>query len=235
MMNELTQYTSEENYAIITLNNGKVNAISHEVIDSLNQLLDKVEQDKKVVILTGQSGIFSAGYDLKSMTASAESALELVTKGSKLSHRMLSFPYPIIVACTGHAIAKGAFLLLSADYRLGAEGDFKIGLNEVIIGMTMHNAGIEIAKGRLTPNYLNRSVNNAEMYSPERAITAGFLDKVVPENHLLPTAIKIAEMFTKLNQKAHYKTKLKVRKTLLNSLKKAIKKDNKEGLNPPSK
>ncbi len=234
-MSALIDYTSEENYVIITLNNGKVNAISHEVIDSLNQLLDKAEAQKKVVILTGQPGIFSAGYDLKSMTTSPESALKLVTKGSKLSHRMLSFPTPIITACTGHAIAKGAFLLLSADYRLGAEGNFKIGFNEVLIGMTMHNAGVQIAKGRLTPNYVNRSVNNAEMYSPKDAVTAGFLDKIVPEIQVLPTAIKIAEMFAKLNIKAHHQTKLKVRKTALRSLKKAIKKDAENGLNPPSK
>ncbi|MCD8415834.1 crotonase/enoyl-CoA hydratase family protein [Tenacibaculum dicentrarchi] len=234
-MSALIDYTSEENYVIITLNNGKVNAISHEVIDSLNQLLDKAEAKKKVVILTGQPGIFSAGYDLKSMTTSPESALKLVTKGSKLSHRMLSFPTPIITACTGHAIAKGAFLLLSADYRLGAEGNFKIGFNEVLIGMTMHNAGVQITKGRLTPNYVNRSVNNAEMYSPKDAVTAGFLDKIVPEIQVLPTAIKIAEMFAKLNLKAHHQTKLKVRKTALRSLKKAIKKDAENGLNPPSK
>ncbi|MBE7698274.1 crotonase/enoyl-CoA hydratase family protein [Tenacibaculum finnmarkense] len=234
-MSALIDYTSEENYVIITLNNGKVNAISHEVIDSLNQLLDKAEAQKKVVILTGQPGIFSAGYDLKSMTTSPESALKLVTKGSKLSHRMLSFPTPIIAACTGHAIAKGAFLLLSTDYRLGAEGNFKIGFNEVLIGMTMHNAGVQIAKARLTPNYVNRSVNNAEMYSPKDAVTAGFLDKIVPENQVLPTAIKIAEMFAKLNLKAHHQTKLKVRKTALRSLKKAIKKDAENGLNPPSK
>ncbi len=234
-MNELIQYTSTDDvYAIITINNGKANAISHEVIDALNEAFDKAEQEQKIVILTGQPGIFSAGYDLKSMTTSAESALELVTKGSKLSYRMLSFPYPIITACTGHAIAKGTFLLLSSDYRLGTEGEFKIGLNEVMIGMTMHNAGIEIAKSRLSPVYFERSVNNSEIYNPKDAITAGFLDKIVPETHLLPTAIKIAEMFSKLNKKAHAETKLKVRKPYLDALAKAIDSDTKEGLNPPS-
>ena len=234
-MNELVQYTSADKYAIITLSNGKVNAISHEVIDSLNSLLDKAEQEKKIIILTGQPGMFSAGYDLKSMTTSPEAALELVTKGSKLSHRMLSFPFPIIAACTGHAIAKGAFLLLSTDYRLGTEGAFKIGLNEVMIGMTMHNAGIEIAKGRLAPVYFERSVNNSEIYNPKDAVTAGFLDKIVPESHLLPTAIKIAEMFASLNPKAHAATKLKVRQNYLASLEEAIKQDLVDGLHPPTK
>jgi enoyl-CoA hydratase len=224
-MNEFVTYQSEENYAIITINNGKANAISHEVIVGLNASLDKASEENKVVILTGKTGFFSAGFDLKVMAKSPESAKELVTKGSKLSLRMLSFPQPIIVACSGHAIAKGAFLLLSADYRIGVEGAFKIGLNEVMIGMTMHNAGIAIAKARLSEVYLNRSVNNAEMYSSKEAIEAGFLDLIVPENHLMSTAVKVAEMSAKLNKKAHAETKLKVRKQHLEALEIAIELD----------
>ena len=226
-MNEFVSYQSEENYAIITINNGKANAISHEVVAGLNAGLDKAEQEDKIVILTGTQGIFSGGFDLKVMKKSPESALELVTKGSKLSHRMLSFPKPIIIACNGHAIAKGAFLLLSADYRIGVEGDFKIGLNEVMIGMTMHNAGIAIAKSRLSEVYLNRSVNNAEIFSSKDAIRAGFLDTIVPEDHLFPTAVKVAGMFSKLNKKAHSETKLKVRKPHLDALENAIELDSK--------
>jgi enoyl-CoA hydratase len=229
-MNEFVSYQSKENYAIITINNGKANAISHEVVAGLHASLDKAEQDDKIVILTGTAGIFSGGFDLKVMTKSPESALDLVTKGSKLSLRMLSFPKPIIIACNGHAIAKGAFLLLSCDYRIGVEGDFKIGLNEVMIGMTMHHAGIAIAKSRLSELYLNRSVNNAEIFNTQDAIKAGFLDVIVPEDHLIPTAIKVAEMFTKLNSKAHAATKLKVRKSHLEALEKGIALDLKSSI-----
>lgn len=232
---KLVNYQSEEKYAIITIANGKANAISHEVIDEINTSLDKAEVESKIVIITGTTGMFSGGFDLKVMTQSPDSALELVTKGSKLSHRLLSFTRPVIMACSGHAIAKGAFLLLSADYRIGVEGDFKIGLNEVLIGMTMHRAGIQIAKGRLSNVYVDRSVNNGEIYNPKDAVTAGFLDKIVPQEHLLPTAIKIAEMFAQLNPKAHKETKLKVRKPHLDALEKAIEQDVKEGLHPPTK
>ena len=225
IMNEFVTYTSAENYAIITINNGKANAISHEVIVGLNASLDKASEENKVVILTGKTGFFSAGFDLKVMAKSPDSAKELVTKGSKLSLRMLSFPQPIIIACSGHAIAKGAFLLLSADYRIGVEGDYKIGLNEVMIGMTMHNAGIAIAKARLSEVYVNRSVNNAEIYSSKQAIEAGFLDLIVPEEHLMSTAVKVAEMSDKLNKKAHAETKLRVRKQHLEALEIAIELD----------
>ena len=224
-MNNVVTYQSEENYAIITINNGKANAISHQVISELNKCLDKAEGEQKVVILTGTPGIFSGGFDLKVMKESPKSALELVTKGSNLSLRMLSFPMPIIAACNGHAIAKGAFLLLSTDYRIGTEGDFKIGLNEVLIGMTMHYAGIAIAKSRLSEVYLNRSVNNGEIFDPKNAVKAGFLDTIVPQDLLLPTSIKIANMFAQVNKKAHAETKLKVREVHLKSLEKAIELD----------
>jgi len=220
-------YTSKETHSTITINNGKVNAISHEVIDELNTAFDQAENEQKVVVLTGKEGIFSAGYDLKTMTASADSAKALVTKGSKLVHRMLSFPLPIIGACNGHAIAKGAFLLLACDYRIGVEGDFKIGLNEVQIGMTMHHAGIAIARARLAPVFLDRSVINAELYNPKDAMTVGFLDLVVATNHLEATAAKVAGMFSKLNMKAHAETKLKVRAGILADLAEAIELDSK--------
>ena len=229
-MNEFVTYKSKEEYAVISINNGKANAISHEVITGLHACLDKAEAEQKVVILTGTPGIFSGGFDLKVMKESPQSALELVTKGSQLSLRMLSFPMPIIAACNGHAIAKGAFLLLSTDYRIGTEGDFKIGLNEVLIGMTMHHAGIAIAKSRLSEVYLNRSVNNGEIYNPKDAIRAGFLDTIVPEDLLLPTAIKVAKMFSQVNKKAHAETKIKVRKPHLEALEKAIELDLKSSI-----
>ena len=227
-MNEVVDYKSEENHALITIANGKANAISHEVIEGLNAALDTALEEDKVVILTGQPGIFSAGFDLKVMTKSPESAKELVTKGSKLSLRMLSFPKPIIIACNGHAIAKGGFLLLSSDYRIGVEGDFKIGLNEVQIGMTMHHAGIVIARAKLAHTYLDRSVNNSEIFNPKEAIKAGFLDILVPVTQLLPTAIKVAGMFSQLNSNAHAATKVRVRKPHLIALEKAIELDLKE-------
>ena len=109
---EQIQVKIENNVLTITLNNGKVNAITHQVISEINTALDQAEQESAVVILTGQAGMFSAGYDLNTMKASSDSAIALVTEGSKLARRMLAFPTPIIAACSGHAVAKGAFLLL---------------------------------------------------------------------------------------------------------------------------
>jgi enoyl-CoA hydratase len=224
-MSQLVITHIENNVATITIQNGKVNAISHQVLDELDLALDVAEQQQAVVVITGQVGMFSAGYDLKVMQESMSLMMELVEKGSTFTRRMLSFPYPIIVACSGHAVAKGAFLLLAADYRIGVEGQFKIGLNEVAIGMTMHHAGIELARGRLAPVFFNRSVILAEMVSPQEALIAGFLDKVVSSEALMPTAQSIANAMTKLDMKAHYQTKLKSRAALLEVLDESILKD----------
>ncbi|RWU17838.1 crotonase/enoyl-CoA hydratase family protein [Pseudomonas alkylphenolica] len=224
-MSELISYHLEDGIATLTLNNGKVNAISPDVIAAFNAALDQAVQDRAVVIITGQPGILSGGYDLKVMTAGPKEAVSLVTAGSTLARRMLSHPFPIIVACPGHAVAKGAFLLLSADYRIGVEGPFSIGLNEVQIGMTMHHAGIELARDRLRRSAFHRSVINAEMFDPVSAVEAGFLDKVVPVEQLQEAALSAARQLKKINMNAHKHTKLKVRKALLDTLDDAIIRD----------
>ncbi|MDZ4193775.1 MAG: crotonase/enoyl-CoA hydratase family protein, partial [Pseudomonas sp.] len=163
-MSDLISYQLEDGIATLTLSNGKVNAISPDVIAAFNAALDRAEQDRAIVVITGQPGILSGGYDLKVMTSGPQNAINLVAAGSTLARRMLAHPYPIIVACPGHAVAKGAFILLSADYRIGVEGPFNIGLNEVQIGMTMHHVGIELARDRLRKSAFHRSVINGEMF-----------------------------------------------------------------------
>lgn len=224
-MSELISYHLEDGIATLTLSNGKVNAISPDVIAAFNAALDQAVTDRAIVIITGQPGILSGGYDLKVMTAGPKEAVALVTAGSTLARRLLSHPFPVIVACPGHAVAKGAFILLSADYRIGVDGPFSIGLNEVQIGMTMHHAGIELARDRLRRSAFHRSVINGEMFDPKSAVDAGFLDKVVSAEELQGAALAAARQLKKINMLAHKNTKLKVRKALLEALDNAIIQD----------
>jgi len=224
-MNDLVAYQFEDGIATLTLCNGKVNAVSPDVIAAFHLALDQAEQDHAVVIITGQPGILSGGYDLKVMKSSPQNAIGLVTSGSRFARRMLSHPRPVIVACSGHAVAKGAFILLSADYRVGAEGPFTIGLNEVQIGMTMHHVGIALARDRLRKSAFQRAVINAEMFDPQGAKEAGFLDRVVAPEALMSTATAMAQQLKKIDPKAHTRTKLKVRKALLDALDQAIELD----------
>ena len=229
-MGNLVNYTLDDGVATLTLNNGKVNAVSHELLADFNAGLDQAEQAGAVVIVTGQPGILSGGYDLKVMMSGPQAAIGLVAAGSTLARRMLAHPNPIIVACPGHAVAKGAFMLLSADYRIGVEGPFNIGLNEVQIGMTMHHVGILLAQDRLTKPAFQRSVISAEMFSPQGALDAGFLDRVVAPDALMATALEVAQRLKKLNMGAHKGTKRKARKVLLDALDAAIEVDKKISL-----
>ena len=224
-MTELVTYELNDGIATITLNNGKANALSHEVFEGLNAALDQAEQDKAIVILTGQPGMFSGGYDLKEMQKGPKEAMALVKVGSTLTRRLSAFPRPVITACSGHAIAKGAFILLSVDYRIGVEGSFKLGLNEVAIGMTMHHAGIEIARHRMPAPYFYRSVVNAEIFNPEGAIAAGFLDEAVAPEQLMERALAVATQMKQLNMTAHKQTKLKVKADYLALLDRCIEQD----------
>ncbi|WP_415759806.1 crotonase/enoyl-CoA hydratase family protein [Pseudomonas sp. LT1P18] len=224
-MSELISYHLEDGIATLTLSNGKVNAISPDVIVAFNAALDQAVTDRAVVIITGTPGMLSGGYDLKVMTSGPKEAVALVTAGSTLARRLLAHPFPVIVACPGHAVAKGAFLLLSVDYRIGVDGPFSIGLNEVQIGMTMHHAGIELARDRLRKSAFHRAVINAEMFNPQSAVDAGFFDLVVSAEELHGAALTAARQLKKINMTAHKNTKLKVRKALLERLDNAIIQD----------
>ncbi|MBK8973098.1 MAG: crotonase/enoyl-CoA hydratase family protein [Hahellaceae bacterium] len=224
-MAELVSYALTDKVATLTLNNGKANAFSHQLIAEFNAALDQAEKDQAVVVITGQPGMFSGGYDLKVMRESLASALALVKEGSTLSRRLLAFPTPVISACSGHAVAQGAFILLSSDIRIAVDGPFKIGLNEVAIGMVMHQVGIELAQARLPDSYFNRSVICAEMFDPKEAAKAGFVDRVVPEEQLMATAQGLARQLSQLDMRAHAGTKRKARAAFLARLDAAIEKD----------
>ena len=228
-MSEIVTYEllkTEKPIAVVKLNNGKVNVLGHQAFDELNAALDQAVKDNGVVILTTDNPkVFSAGYDLKEMEKGVDAQRELVQKGSSMSKRLLSFPLPVIIASPGHAIAKGAFLLLSVDYRIGTAGSFKIGLNEVAIGMTMHHVGIALARERVAHHLFNRAVMNAELFNPEDAIQAGYLDEVVSLEDLQARALAKAEELSQLDLVGHGKTKVRARKDYLAHLDWAIKED----------
>src|SRR5271170_5285680 len=175
----MISYHCGDAIATITIDDGKVNALSLAALAGLNAALDRAEQDDAVVILAGREGIFSAGFDLPVLRGRGPDALAMLRAGFELAARLLAFPRPVVIACTGHAVAMGVFLLLCGDYRIGASGPYKLTANEVAIGLTMPRAAVEICRQRLAPAYFNRAVILAESFSPEVGFTAGFLDQVV--------------------------------------------------------
>ncbi|RLB39417.1 MAG: crotonase/enoyl-CoA hydratase family protein [Deltaproteobacteria bacterium] len=221
-MGKLVSYEHSEGIGTITMDDGKVNAMSVTMMQEINAALDQAEEDGAVVILTGRKGVFSAGFDLAVFKQGMEPLMEMLRVGARLTERLLSFPFPVVAACNGHGIAMGSFLLMSTDVRIGVDGPFRIGMNEVAIGMTLPYFAVEIARQRLTPAYFNRGTILAEMYSPQEAVSPGFLDRVVPADQLLVTARETAAALTKLDMPAHAATKLRVRGAALEALRQAI-------------
>jgi enoyl-CoA hydratase len=207
------------------MDDGKVNALSLEMLAELNAALDVAEADGSTVVLTGRKGIFSAGFDLRVLRGGGSGAYDMLHDGFALAVRLLTFPTPVVVACTGHAIAMASFILASADYRIGAAGAYRIGANEVAIGLTMPLAAIEICRARLNTAHFNRSVINAEMYDPDGAVAAGFLDQVVGEAELGATTEETARALSTLNMSAHGATKLRTRAQALTAIREAIEED----------
>ena len=191
-------YRIEEDIAIITIDDGKANAVGHDFIDGVMANLDKAEQDAKAVVFLGRPGLFSAGFDLKEIQKGPQEAAALVNKGAHMLFRLFGFPAPVVAGCTGHAVAAGAFFLLSCDTRIGVDGEFSLGLNETAIGMTLPVFGQELAKDRLSKRHLTAAVIQSTMYSPSEAVDAGFLDQVVSPDDLesacLATAQKLSEL-----------------------------------------
>lgn len=207
-MTTLTAYDLADGIATITMDDGKVNALSPEMTTEVAGRLDRAEADEAVVVLTGRAQTFSAGFDLR---VEAERWPEMLVAGARLAERMLAFPRPIVVACNGNAIAMGGFLLLSADHRVGADGEFRVGLNEVVIGLTVPWFGIEIARHRLARPYFDRCTITGALLGPQEARTAGFLDQVVAPEELTAAAREVAAGLTGVNQVAHAATKLRIR------------------------
>lgn len=224
-MTNFVSYSLDNKVATIAIDDGKANALSTDIIAQLNAAFDKAEDDDAIVVLTGRNGVFSGGFNLKEMQKGPAEAIFLTSKGSKLARRILAFPKPVIVLASGHSIAMGAFLLLACDYRMICEGDFKVGLNETLIGMTMHNFGIELARYRLANNYFNRCVINAEIFDPKGAVDAGFIDRIVPLEQMPMAAAMAGKMFGQLDMTAFRNTKLRSRKEAFAILDKAIEDD----------
>ena len=171
-MGTLVSYQLTDSVATITMDDGKVNAASPQMLAELGKAFDRAGADQAVVVLAGRPGVFSAGFDLPVLRAGGTAASAMVRAGFELAGRLLSFPAPVLIACTGHAVALGSFLLLSGDYRLGAAGPYKITANEVAIGLTMPQVAIEICRQRLTPAFFTRAVTLAEVFPPDDAVAS---------------------------------------------------------------
>lgn len=207
----LVHYTLEAQTAIVQMDDGKANALSHAMIDQLLEALARAEKEASAMILTGRPDRFCAGFDLKVMMSSPENAKNLLVRGAELYMRLYGAAVPLVVACTGHALAGGSLVLLTGDVRVGAQGPFRIGLNEVQIGLPVPVLAMELARDRLVGSELGRATLQATIYGPAEAAAVGYLDVAVAPEQVLPRAKEEAARLGALAKSAYHATKMRLR------------------------
>src|SRR3954454_11435949 len=121
--------TIDDGVAVIRLDDGKVNVVSHAVLEALHAGLDQALAEATAVAIIGREGKLSAGVDLSEMQAGIENTQRLVGAGGGVVVGLYGHPQPPVLAVTGHALAAGALLTLSCDTRIAGDGPAKIGLN----------------------------------------------------------------------------------------------------------
>lgn len=220
-MSDLVRTASEGGVTTITMDDGKVNALSPAMQQALHDGLDGAEAAGDAVLIAGRAGRFSAGYDL-SLSGDPEAFVNQVKTGFELCERLLGFPHPVVIAATGHTIAGGLFLLLSGDYRLAADGPFKFTANEVAIGLPIPTAAVEICRQRLSPAAFARAIPLAEVFGPDDVVAAGIVERVVPADDLMTAARDVATHLAGLDRSAHQIAKQRVRGQALAAIRAAV-------------
>ena len=217
------------------LDDGKANALSRDVIANVLDVVDEAETDDTVsaLVIHGREGRFSGGFDLGVMRGDDLAAIvDLVSDGGELVRRLYSSSVPVVAACTGHALAAGALMLLGCDVRVGADVDCKIGLNEVAIGMVLPDWAFTIAVDRLSRRHLQRAVATARLTDAAGAVDAGYLDEVVPAPDVLEVAVARAAEFAALHPAAYAGTVAKLRGDVLSTMAAQIAADRTGGTAP---
>jgi enoyl-CoA hydratase len=221
----LPTYELHDNIAVVTIDDGKANVISTAVLEALEQHTERAVTEARALVFTGRPGTFSAGFNLSEMISSAESMRRLVVRGGSWMLDLYGLGIPTIAACTGHALAGGALILLSCDIRIGADVPSKIGLNEVAIGMGLPKFAVELARERLERRAFTDATMEAKVYDAQEAVEAGYLDRVVPAGDVLDLAMREARRLTELRTGAYALTKTNMRGSLIEAQLAAIEAD----------
>ena len=216
-------YRHDESIGVITLDDGKANVLGPDMQQAINEAIDQADRDEvSALVIAGNDKVFSGGFDLKVFrSGDIGASVAMLRGGFELSYRLLSYPKPVVMACTGHAIAMGSFLLCSGDHRITAPA-YNIQANEVAIGMVMPYAALEVVKLRLTRSAFQQAVVLANVYFGESAKAAGWVDEVVPADKVLERAEEAAREFANLNQGAHAASKLRARAEALQGIRDGI-------------
>ncbi len=210
----------KDDVALITMDDGKKNAITQEALGDLEDAVGRAEKDAKAIVLTGRPGSFCAGFDINVLRSGDMEAFgKLGDRGGRMLCRLYEYPKPLVAACTGHAFTIGALWLLACDTRIGEIGNFKFAMTESALGRILPAWSLEPLKARINPTQFVPVVTQSKVYDPEGAVTSGFLDELVPAGEAIGKALEIATALAELPADAYAGNKLSTRRKAIEVMK----------------
>jgi len=194
---------------VLTLDRPPANALDEALLVELGEALAAAQHDDAVraLVLAGAGPFFSGGFDLTTPRRDAVQARALRTLYRDVHVRLLAFPKPTLAQLSGHAIAGGLVLVLACDYRLGATGDYRLGLNEVAIGASFPRAALEIVRLRLAHARATELLLGAALYPASQALRLGVVDELLPPETLPDTMLRRAARMGAFPREAYAHTK----------------------------
>lgn len=204
MSDSLVSVQQEGSITVLTLDDGKVNVFSQAMAEQLQQCFSEIDPASGAVVVTGRPGVFSAGFDLKTIgSGDLQATVDMVSTTVRMAMNVLSFPRPVIGVATGHCVAMGALFLMAMDYRIGARGEFRIGLNEVMDGLALPIFAVELSRFRLPATNLIAGTLHSSLCTPDEAVYAGFLEEAVSLAELMETAMMRAHDLARVPNPAY--------------------------------
>ena len=202
----------EGHVTVLQLNHGKASALDLELLDAADAELRRAERDSAAVVLTGTGAIFSAGVDLFRVLEEGEGYLRRFLPAlARVCERMVSFPRPLVAAINGHALAGGWVFACACDYRIMADGNGRLGVPELQVGVAFPPIALEAVRQGTPRHLLDAMIFGGRTYNGEEAERERLVEEVVPAGVLLARAMQVAEGMARIPSEAYRLTKLQLR------------------------
>lgn len=225
----------EDGVAVLTMDDGRVNAFDLDLFAELGQAFDASASDAAIVI-AGREGMFSAGLNTKVMAGlDVHGMTELLAAFGRTMLRIWLEPRPVVAAATGHAVAGGTILAMSADHAVAADGDYRWGLTETTIGFVMPSWVLAIARGNVAADRLDDLILPGAMVDPAEAVAVGFADALAPPDQVVPSAITRARELADLPRGTYAATKRRLRGPAAEAVLADLAGDLREAMSTPSR